>query len=219
MLVLAAGVAILALAGCAGKDATIDLELRILPPAVQAAVPERSRLKVAIAPFDDARPKGSRLGVLAQVWNGGTPFILVGGEPGEVVAQVFVDYVEHEHGWQAWFAKVGVTPPESGPDVTVSGQVLDFVVFARNWGIVTKLAASMRITIKVENAADGSSIAETLHSTGSQWVFWCNPQDMTTFFNGVLLEGLKKFTAGTTVEERQLRLKQHDQSEPPVPPR
>ena len=55
--------------------------------------------------------------------------------------------------------------------------------------------------------ADGSIVRMTLNGTGSQTVFWYEPEDAQRLISEVLSESIGKLVADTRVEGSLLRLK------------
>lgn len=202
------GLGLFSLAGCAGEEAIINLELRGFPPAVRAVAPQDSRLKVAVAPFEDARAEPGPIGTRRHLGWSETPFHVMGVGLGEGVTLVLIDELKYRKGWDAWLAKPGVTAPDGGPDVTINGQVVKFVANARPWFGLTEITVSMELAVHALNVRDGTEVRLVLVGDGLRRVFLFKQTDMEELLNAVLRESLKKLLEVTKIEHRALRLKQ-----------
>ena len=204
----ALGLGLSSLAGCAGKEAAINLEVRSLPPPVRVVAPQDSRLKVAVAPFEDSRAEPGPIGTRRNLGGWETPFHVLGGELGEGVAFVLIDELRYRKGWDAWLAKPGVTEPDGGPDVTINGQIVRFIANARPWYGLTEITVNMELAVQALNARDGTVVHLVLVGDGSRRSLSFEQKDMEELLNVALRESLKKLLEGTKVEQRALRLKQ-----------
>lgn len=197
------------LAGCAGTGKVVDLEIRAIPSGAGTEVRSGEtgkELKIGVSPFEDARSDKSRLGTRTHLGGGVTHFNVAGGKAGEAVAQVVADFLGHK-GWRVWVRKPGVTEPAGGPDVTLSGQVLEFSANAKSRFFSTRIDVKTRVSLRAVNAADGSTTRMTLEGSRMQSVFWFSEEDVQTLVNEVLRDSLEKLIADTRVEGRLLKLK------------
>jgi hypothetical protein len=199
------GLAAWALAGCITADPVIPLEVRTLPPALYAAVSHRQRLQIAVPPFEDARPAESRLGSRLPLWGDVSYFNLKGGEVGQVVAQVFADYLRLRMGWGAWLAKPGVKPPDGGAAFTLSGRVLAFETEVRSWLPATRIEARTQLEIRAVNGAGADPVILVLEGAESRWTLGFDPKDVQASLNQALLNSFETFVVQTAVEEGKLR--------------
>jgi hypothetical protein len=185
----------------------VPLSLRPAPP-VETQEKSGPVLSVAIIPFEDTRPDTSRLGTRHHLWGGESYFNVPSGKPGEVVAEVVADYLRKK-GWRADVVKPGVgnATLSNGHDVTLSGKLLDLSADANSEFMRTKIAVNSKILVQGLNAADGSTIRMTLNGTGSQHVFWFEPDDVQALLNDVMAESLAKLSTDTKIEDKVLRLK------------
>ncbi|MEW6544546.1 MAG: hypothetical protein AB1411_13175 [Nitrospirota bacterium] len=195
------------LGGCSGADRVIPLEIRALPPAVQAAPSERDTLGFAVAPLRDARPEGSRLGSHTQLWVTKAYFNIEGGEIGDIAAQVFIDHLKHEKGWRAWLAKPGVAPPEGRPYVTLTGSLLECAVEVRGWLAITTMTVRTKLAFELSGAGREKPIDLTVKGEKSEWTFGFDRHGVETLLNKALLESLQEFLADARMKElnRQAR--------------
>ena len=72
------------------------------------------------------------------MWGGDTYFNVSSGSAGEETAQAFADYLKRK-GWQAQYAKTAPAASEAGPDVVLSGKILELAVDARRGVFLTIL--------------------------------------------------------------------------------
>ena len=197
------------LTGCAATGEVVMLDLHAVPPAGQANMQESDGLRVAVVPFQDARAETEPLGTRAHLWGGKSSFDIEGGEPGAVVARVIADYLQHQ-GWRAMAMEPSQVagPAFNGqPDVKLSGSVLAFSVHATSAIGSTEIKVATKLHVEAENMADGSIVRMTLNGTGSQTVFWYEPEDAQRLISEVLSESIGKLVADTRVEGNLLRLK------------
>lgn len=188
--------------GCAGKGERIDLKVPIAY-GVNERVAAMSSATVAILPFEDNRTNRSHLGTRYHLWGGESHFGLPGGTLGESTAQAFADYLK-ERGWNAAVAKGnGAT----GVDVTITGQLVDIAVDAKSGVGKTDLNGKNRLIIFVKNHADGSQVRETLTSTGTNQVFWFDPEDAQDLLNELYNKNFEKFVSDTSLDGKVLKLR------------
>ncbi|MGH7253492.1 MAG: hypothetical protein ACREIE_06790 [Nitrospiraceae bacterium] len=206
IVLLAFGVGLMALAGCAGKGEVMTLEIQMTPPATEATAKKPDGLRIAVAAFEDARPETKRLGTRTHLWGGETYFDVPGGKPAEVVPPVIADYLKQE-GWRAEVAKAGGASGAGSPDVMLTGKLLDMSVNAKSRVFSTKITATTKMAIQAKNTADGSIVRLTLSGEGSQSVFWFDPEDAQRLINDILTDSLEKLLTNTKVENNLLRLK------------
>jgi hypothetical protein len=193
---------ILLATGCAGKGERIDLKVPIAH-GVNEKVATMSSATVSILPFEDNRPNRSHLGTRYHLWGGESHFDLSSGTLGESTAQAFADYLK-ERGWNASVAKGNGAP---GVDVTITGQLVDIAVDARSGVGQTDLNGKNRLIIFVKNHADGSQVRETLTSTGTDQVFWFDPEDAQDLLNELYNKNFEKFITDTTLDGKLLKLR------------
>jgi len=197
---LAFGVGLMTLAGCAGKGEVVTLDIRAGQPGPEAMAKKVDGVSVAVTAFEDARPETKRLGTRTHLWGGETYFNVPGGKPADVVGPVIAEYLKQK-GWRAEVAKTG------GADVTLTGKVLDLSVDAKSKFFSTEITVKTKMAIQAQNAADGSVIRMTLNGDGSQSVFWFEPEDAQSLVNDILTDSLEKLVANTKIENKLLRLK------------
>lgn len=202
------GLGLFSLTGCAGEETIINLEIRGLPPAVRAVVPQNGRLKVAVAPFEDARAEPGPIGTRRHLGWSETRFHVLGAELGEEVALVLIDELKYKKGWDVWLAKPGVTAPEGGPDVTINGQVVRFIANTRSWFGLTEMTVNMELVVQAINVRDETAVHLVLEGGGARRLLLFKQQDIEELLNAALREGLNKLLEETKVEHRTIRLKQ-----------
>jgi len=192
---------ILLTTGCGGKGERIDLKVPIAY-GVNEKVAAMSSGTVAVLPFEDNRTNRSHLGTRYHLWGGESHFDLSSGTLGESTAQAFADYLK-ERGWDAAVAKGNAA---TGVDVTITGQLVDIAVDAKSGVGQTELNGKNRLIIFVKNHADGSQVRETLTSTGTDQVFWFDPDDAQDLLNELYNKNFEKFMTDTTLDGKLLKL-------------
>lgn len=189
-------------AGCAGKGERVDLKFPIASGA-DAKVAAMSSATVAIQPFEDDRTERSHLGTRFHLWGGESHFNLPSGTLGEATAQAFADYLKGK-GWNATVAKGNGAV---GADMTVTGKLVDVGVDAKSGIGQTTLSAKSRMVVQVKNHADGSQVRETLTSTGTNQVFWFDPEDAQELLNELYNKNFEKFVTDTKFDGKTLKLR------------
>jgi hypothetical protein len=189
-------------AGCAGKGERIDLNAPVASGADKKAVAMSSPI-VAIQPFEDRRIDRSHLGIRHHLWGGKSHFSLSSGTLSEATAEAFADYLNGK-GWNATVAKGNRT---TGADITITGTLIDVGVDAKSGIGQTALHANSRMAVEVQNHADGSQVRETLTSTGTNQVFWFDPEDAQELLNELYNKNFEKFVADTKIDGTILKLR------------
>lgn len=196
------------LSGCGiGEPYVVKSSARELPQAVQLADPRAALLKIAVAPFEDARTQGRCSAMTRSFWGGETAFPVIRGNLGGMVTLMVIDAFKRQKGWDAWLDTPGVTAPDGGADVTLKGEVLQCGVVAESLFGVTTITAGTQMAVYARNKADGSDVRVDLSTTVDDWVFWFEPDDAEAPVGIVLYESLAKLISDTRVENRRLRLR------------
>jgi hypothetical protein len=108
-----------------------------------------------------------------------------------------------KRGWQASLDGSNGT----APDATISGTIQDLSVQAVSKVGHTQLEARNTMMVRVANHGDESSIQERVMSSGSDEVFWFEPEDAQQLVNEVLEKNIEKFIADTKLDGRAVRLR------------
>jgi len=157
---------------------------------------------VVVKPFDDARMDRTHLGSRSHFWGDMSYFDLPKGTAGEAVAKAVVQQL-NKRGWQASLDSAsGATP-----DATISGTIQDLSVTALSKFGRTELAAKNTMMVRVANHGDESTVQERVMGSGSDQVFWFDPEDAQQLVNEVLEKNIEKFIADTKVEGRVVKLR------------
>ena len=188
--------------GCAGKGERIDLQVPMASGAEDKVV-AMSSAAVSIQPFEDHRTDRSHLGTRHHLWGGESHFGLPSGTLGEATAQAFADYLKGK-GWNATVAKGHEI---AGTDMTITGKLVDVGVDAKSGIGQTTLNAKSRLVVQVKNYADGSQVRETLISTGTNQVFWFDPEDAQELLNELYNKNFEKFVTDTKLDGKILKLR------------
>jgi len=199
----AAAACLCILAGCATAGERVDVAI---PGSSTSAAPMASNSagpRVAVKPFDDARSDRMHLGSRSHLWGSTSYFDLPKGTAGEAVAKSLVQQL-NRRGWQASLAG------QSGsaqPDATISGTIQDLSVNAISKFGRTEIAAKNTMMVRVANHSDESTIQERVLGSGSDEVFWFDPEDAQQLINEVLEKNIEKFVADTKVDGKTVRLR------------
>ena len=137
------------------------------------------------------------------LWGGESHFSLPSGTLGEATAQAFADYLKGK-GWNATVAKGNRAV---GADMTITGKLVDVGVDAKSGIGQTTLNAKSRMVVQVKNHADGSQVRETLTSTGTNQVFWFDPEDAQELLNELYNKNFEKFVTDTKLDGKILKLR------------
>jgi len=192
----------IALAGCAGRGEVIPLQIHPIVTGSEGGTKQKTAALVAISSFEDSRSHKTGLGSRTHLWGGVSYFDVPGGKPADVVAQALTDYLTAK-GWQA--TKQGAGDKEA--DVVLTGKILDFSVDAKSRVGFTEVMTKTRVALEAQNVVDGSTVRMTLNGSGSDEIFWFDPEDAQALLNDVLTDSFGKLVQDTTVENKQLRLK------------
>lgn len=192
---------LVAIAGCAGTGEVIPIHLRATPAAAEKAAAPAAPLRVAIGVFEDDRRYQTGLGVRTHLWGGVSYFDVPGSNPADAAAQALTEYLTAK-GWQ-------VVKPErdEAADVVVGGKIQECSVHAKSRVGLTEITTRTKLAIQATNSADGSVVRMVLNGSGSEDVFWFDPEDAQGLVNDVLSDSFGKLLQDTTVVNRMLRLK------------
>ena len=194
-------VALVSLAGCAGKGERIDVA--ILGKFTSAAATSSSGPRIAVLPFDDTRATQMHLGQRAHLWGGTSYFDLPNGTVSKASAQALVDYL-NRHGWRASLAR---TQGSEGTDVTILGTIQDLSIDATSRVLHTDLSAKNTVTLQIMNHSDGSTVRERVSGAGTDQVFWFEPEDAQALTTELLESNFRKFVNDVRIDGRTIRLK------------
>ena len=191
------------LAGCASTGERVDIAIPGIATSPSATGASGGGLRVVVSPFDDARSERGHLGSRTHFWGGASNFDLPKGTVGEAVAKALVQQL-NKRGWQASLAGQGGA---SRPDATISGSIHDLSVNAVSKFGRTEIAAKNTMMVRVANHGDESTIQERVLGSGSDEVFWFDPEDAQQLVNEVVDKNIEKFIADTKAEGRTVKLR------------
>ncbi len=188
------------LAGCATTGERVDV---VIPSSTGAAAAGSGNgPRVVVKPFEDARMDRTHLGSRSHFWGDTSYFDLPKGTVGEAVAKALVQHL-NKRGWQASLDGAN----GSAPDATITGTIQDLSVTAVSRFGRTELAAKNTMMLRVANQADESTIQERLLGSGTDQVFWFDPEDAQQLVNEVLDKNIEKFISDTRVDGKTVKLK------------
>lgn len=204
-------VGLLLLLGCSGKGDIIPINLTPKPPkeskGTSQVVKPIGGPRITVIPFKDGRADRTKVGSRNSMWGGETFFNVSTGSAGEETAQAFADYLKRK-GWQAQYAKSAPPATENGPDVVLSGKILELAVDAKRGVVLTDIEARSKLVIQANNREDDSSLSRTdAHAGSHDNVFWFEPQDGEEILSEVLEKNFERFVMNTKFEDRALRFR------------
>ena len=197
--------------GCSGKSDIIPMNLSAKPYAQSndAGQPAKaiSSPRITVIPFEDSRSDRSKLGSRTSMWGGETYFNLSNGTAGEATAQAFANYLK-SLGWQAQYAKSEPPATDNGPEIVLSGKILDLAIEAKKGFLMTDIEAKSKLIIQATNRQDHSSLTRTdAHSGSHDNVFWFEPQDGEQILSEVLEKNFERFVMNTKFEDRMIQFR------------
>lgn len=199
----AAAACLCILAGCATAGERVDVAIPGSSTSVAPMASNSAGPRVAVKPFDDARSDRMHLGSRSHLWGSTSYFDLPKGTAGEAVAKSIVQQL-NRRGWQASLAGQGGSVQ---PDATISGTIQDLSVNVVSKFGRTEIAAKNTMMVRVANHSDESTIQERVLGSGTDEIFWFDPEDAQQLVNEVLEKNIEKFIADTRVDGRAVRLR------------
>jgi hypothetical protein len=204
-------VGLLLLLGCSGKGDVIPMNLNPKPLTESNTASPAVKLmpgpRVTVTPFDDQRADRNSVGRRSSMWGGESHFGISNGTAGEATAQAFADYLK-SRGWQAQYARSEPAESENGPDIVLTGKILDLVVHAKKGFFLTDIEAKSKLIIQATNRQDSSSLTRTdAHSGSHDNVLWFEPEDGEQILAEVLEKNFERFVSNTKVEGRAIRFR------------
>ena len=190
------------LAGCATTGQKVDVVIPTASTGGAASASSGGGPRVVVKPFDDARMDRTHLGSRSHFWGDTSYFDLPKGTVGDAVAKALVQQL-NKRGWQASLEGSNGT----AADATITGTIQDLSVTAVSRFGRTELAAKNTMMVRVLNHGDESTVQERVLGSGSDEVFWFDPEDAQQLVNEVLEKNIEKFIADTKVEGKTVKLK------------
>lgn len=200
-------VSLLTGAGCAGTGKTLYLDVQ--QKQVAAPSMELEPVRIVIEPFEDKRTEKSRLGLRTHLWGGVTYFNVAGERPGDVIAQALADRLK-TRGWKdrAWTVRVASSAAAANAndaDIVISGQIHDFSANAKSRIFSTVVNTSSKLVITARNLGDQSATTRTVEGAQRDTVVWYCDGDVQQLLSATLKDGLDRYLADTTIEQKALR--------------
>ena len=194
-------------AGCGGSGKTFNLDLQQKQPAAQFMEPEPVR--IVIESFEDRRLEKNRLGLRTHLWGGVTYFNVVGGRPGDVIAQALADRLKtrgwKDRGWTVRVASSGAVTDSNDADIVISGQLLDFSANAKSRLFSTVVTTSSKLVVVARNIGDQSSTTRSIEGAQRETLFWFSEDDVQQLLAATLKDDIDRYLAETTIEHKALR--------------
>ena len=197
------GAVLLSLIGCAGKGERIDVAVPGKFSGSTALAKSPAGPRVAVLPFEDQRPNQGHLGTRSHLWGGVSYFDLPSGTISTSAAQALVEYLTRQ-GWQATLAR---TQGSDNADVTIVGAIQDLSIDATSGFMHTDLSAKNTLTFQITNHSDGSVVRKRVSGTGTDQVFWFEPEDAQALTTELLEKNLQRFMGDIQIDGQAIRLK------------
>ncbi len=196
-------VVLVSLVGCAGKGGRIDVA--IPGKFTGAAASSSTGPRIAVLPFEDTRANQEHLGQRSHLGGGYTYFVpwWHTGTVSQASAQALVDYLNH-HGWRASLAE---TQGGDGADVTILGNLSDLSIDAKSGFMHTDLSAKNTFAFQIINHNDGSTVRGRVSGSGTDQVFWFDPEDAQALMTDLLESNFQEFMNDVRIDGRSIRLK------------
>jgi hypothetical protein len=194
-------------AGCGGTGKTFYLDLQQKQAPAQFMEPEPVR--IVIEPFEDRRLDKNRLGLRTHLWGGVTYFNVAGERPGDVITQALVDRLKtrgwKDRPWTVRAASSGAVTNLNDADIVISGQLLDFSANAKSRIFSTAINTSSKMVITARNLGDKSSTTRSVEGAQRDTVVWFSEEDVRDLMSATLKDGIDRYLADTTIEQKALR--------------
>ncbi|HXV68115.1 MAG TPA: hypothetical protein VD738_04245 [Nitrospira sp.] len=202
--ILAFGLGVCLVSGCAGKGELRYLDLHAKQPPAQTS--EMEPVKLAIESFEDRRAEKGRIGTRSHLWGGVTYFDVAGERPADVLAQTLADRLK-VRGWRdrPWNVRVVPAGSATDADIVLSGQVQEFSANAKSRMFSTVIDTSTRFTVRARNLSDKSTTTRSIEGAQSRTVFWFEDEDMQELLSATLKDGIDRLIADTVIEQKNLR--------------
>lgn len=194
-------VALVSLVGCAGKGERIDVA--IPGTFTGAAASSSTGPRIAVLPFEGTRANQAHLGQRDHFFGGHSYFVLPNGTVSQAIAHALVDYLNH-HGWRTSLAE---TQGGDGADVTILGSLSDLSIDAKSGIMHTNLSAKNTFALQIINHNDGSTVREPIWGSGTDQVFWFDPEDAQALMTDLLESNFQEFMNDVRIDGRSIRLK------------
>jgi len=170
---------------------------------------EPEPVRIVIEPFEDRRLEKNRLGLRTHLWGGVSYFNVAGERPGDAIAQALADRLK-TRGWKdrAWtvrLASSGAVTNLNDADIVISGQLLDFSANARSRLFSTVVTTSSKMVITAKNIGDQSSTIRAVEGAQRDTVVWFSEDDVQQLLAATLKDGIDRYLADTTIEQKALR--------------
>jgi hypothetical protein len=156
-----------------------------------------------VLPFEDQRRDRSHLGTRSHLGGGVSYFDLQSGAVGDAAARALVEYLSR-HGWQASLAR---PMDAAGTDATIVGSLQDLSINAKSGLMHTDLSARNAMTFHITNHGDESSVHERVSATGTDQVFWFDPEDAQSLLTELFEKNFEKLLGDIKLDGRAVRLR------------
>ena len=138
-----------------------------------------------------------------------TYFDVAGERLGDVITQALADRLK-TRGWKdrAWTVRVASSRAVTNlndADILISGQLLDFSANAKSRLFSTVVTTSSKMVITAKNVGDQSSTIRGVEGAQRDTVVWFCEDDVQQLLAATLKDGIDRYLADTTIEQKSLR--------------
>jgi hypothetical protein len=95
----------------------------------------------------------------------------------------------------------------AGTDATIVGSLQDLSINAKSGLMHTDLSARNAMTFHITNHGDESSVHERVSATGTDQVFWFDPEDAQSLLTELFEKNFEKLLGDIKVDGRAVRLR------------
>ena len=136
-------------------------------------------------------------------------FNVAGERSGDVIAQALADRLKtrgwKDRAWTVLVASSGAMTNLNDADIVISGQLLDFSANARSRLFSTVVTTSSKMVITARNIGDHSSTIRGVEGAQRDTVVWFSEDDVQQLLAATLNDGIDRYLADTTIEQKALR--------------
>ena len=195
---------LLFLSACQGTGQVVNFDLQALPSITNQPDSSQNSLVILVEPFQDTRGK-DLIGTRTHLWGGETYFNAWNGDISKGMASLATEYLQ-QRGWKATPHSQGTTSSEVQGDVILTGQVLTFNANAKSRFGSTKIDVQLQVGFEAKNVVDESTVRMVLGSSGTDTVFFFDPDDVKELSTQVLKDLFDQLFRDLKVQDRAFRL-------------
>lgn len=120
-----------------------------------------------------------------------------------LLAKALGDYLNK----QRWRASLARTQGSEDTHVTILGTIQDLSIDAASGVTHTDLSAKNTLALQIINRSDDSTVRERVSGSGTDQVFWFEPEDAQALTTELFESNFQKFVNDVRIDGRTIRLK------------